>query len=61
MDGNVSNNTFKLDEGFSEELRTHDDGTAASEGMSAGFEEWVMAQSEDNRAGESLYCAYALL
>ena len=44
---------FKLDEGFSEDPRGQDDGdSAATLGNTSAFEEWVMAQSEDARAGE---------
>lgn len=45
-------NTFKLDEGFSEDPRGQNDGDiSASNNGAAAFEEWVMAQSEDDRAG----------
>ncbi len=44
---------FKLDEGFSEDPRGQDDADlAATTENTSGFEEWVMAQSEDARAGE---------
>lgn len=44
--------TFKLDEGFSEDPRGQDEGDlAATSDNTSGFEEWVMAQSEDARAG----------
>lgn len=44
--------TFKLDEGFSEDPRGQDDGDLATTmDNTSGFEEWVMAQSEDDRAG----------
>lgn len=44
---------FKLDEGFSEDPRGQDDADlAATMENTSGFEEWVMAQSEDARAGE---------
>lgn len=46
---------FKLDEGFSEDIRSQDDGGQI--GLSAtasGFEEWVMAQTEKERAGMSV-------
>ena len=44
---------FKLDEGFSEDPRGQDDtDLAATTEKTSGFEEWVMAQSEDARAGE---------
>lgn len=43
---------FKLDEGFSEDPRGQDDSDlAATMENTSGFEEWVMAQSEDARAG----------
>jgi hypothetical protein len=43
---------FKLDEGFSEDPRGQDDGDMATTmENTSGFEEWVMAQSEDARAG----------
>jgi hypothetical protein len=44
---------FKLDEGFSEDIRSQDEGGQV--GLSAPaprFEEWVMAQSEEARAGK---------
>jgi hypothetical protein len=45
---------FKLDEGFSEDPRGQDDADLATTmENTSGFEEWVMAQSEDARAGES--------
>jgi hypothetical protein len=45
--------TFKLDEGFSEDPRGQDDSDlATTREKTSGFEEWVMAQSEDDRAGE---------
>lgn len=44
--------TFKLDEGFSEDPRGQDEGDLlATSDNTSGFEEWVMAQSEDARAG----------
>lgn len=43
---------FKLDEGFSEDIRSQDEGGQMGLSASAsGFEEWVMAQSEEARAG----------
>jgi hypothetical protein len=43
---------FKLDEGFSEDPRGQDDSDLATTmENTSGFEEWVMAQSEDDRAG----------
>lgn len=45
---------FKLDEGFSEDPRGQDDtDLATTMENTSGFEEWVMAQSEDDRAGGS--------
>ena len=44
--------TFKLDEGFSEDTRSQDEtGNGVSTTGANGFEEWVMAQSEQARAG----------
>ena len=44
---------FKLDEGFSEDIRSQDEGGQVGLSASAaGFEEWVMAQSEEARAGK---------
>lgn len=44
---------FKLDEGFSEDPRGQDDTDLATTiENTSSFEEWVMAQSEDTRAGE---------
>ncbi len=44
---------FKLDEGFSEDPRGQDDPDLATTMENAtSFEEWVMAQGEDARAGE---------
>jgi hypothetical protein len=44
---------FKLDEGFSEDPRGQDDSDLATTmENTSGFEEWVMAQSEDARAGK---------
>jgi hypothetical protein len=44
---------FKLDEGFSEDPRGQDDtDLATTMENTSGFEEWVMAQSEDARAGK---------
>ena len=44
--------SFKLDEGFSEDPRGQDDTELATTiENNSGFEEWVMAQSEDDRAG----------
>ena len=46
---------FKLDEGFSEDPRGQDDtDLATTMENTTGFEEWVMAQSEDARAGETV-------
>lgn len=48
--------SFKLDEGFSEDTRSQYDsaaGTVVANGHA--FEEWVMAQSEEARAGEKQY------
>jgi hypothetical protein len=46
---------FKLDEGFSEDIRSQDEGGQVGLSASAsGFEEWVMAQSEEARAGTSM-------
>jgi hypothetical protein len=46
---------FKLDEGFSEDIRSQDEGGQVGLSASAsGFEEWVMAQSEEARAGKSM-------
>lgn len=46
--------SFKLDEGFSEDPRGQDEGdSVATNDNTSGFEEWVMAQSEDARAGGS--------
>jgi hypothetical protein len=45
---------FKLDEGFSEDPRGQDDtDLATTMENTSGFEEWVMAQSEDARAGKA--------
>jgi hypothetical protein len=45
--------TFKLDEGFSEDIRSQDEGGQVGLSASAPrFEEWVMAQSEEARAGK---------
>jgi len=45
---------FKLDEGFSEDSRGQDDtDLATTMENTSGFEEWVMAQSEDARAGKA--------
>ena len=42
---------FKLDEGFSEDVSYQDEGgQPGSSASRSGFEEWVMAQSEDERA-----------
>lgn len=47
---------FKLDEGFSEDPRGQDDtDLATTMDNTSGFEEWVMAQSEDARAGKWLW------
>jgi hypothetical protein len=47
--------SFKLDEGFSEDLRPHDESDlVAPVDRSTGFEEWVMAQNEEERAGQSM-------
>ena len=44
---------FKLDEGFSEDIRSQDEGGQVGLSASAPrFEEWVMAQSEEARAGK---------
>ena len=46
---------FKLDEGFSEDIRSQDEGGQVGLSASAaGFEEWVMAQSEEARAGKPI-------
>lgn len=46
---------FKLDEGFSEDIRSQDEGGQLGPSASASrFEEWVMAQSEEARAGKSI-------
>src|SRR5271163_3826478 len=58
--------TFKLDEGFSEDIRSQDEGGQAGLSASAPrFEEWVMAQSEEARAGkfmkfEKVSCSNAM-
>jgi hypothetical protein len=46
---------FKLDEGFSEDIRSQDEGGQLGPPASASrFEEWVMAQTEEARAGKSI-------
>ena len=46
---------FKLDEGFSEDVSYQDEGGQLGSAASrSGFEEWVMAQSEEDRAGTSI-------
>jgi len=45
---------FRLDEGFSEDIRNQDYADQMGSGPSAlAFEEWVMAQSEEARSGTS--------
>ena len=47
------NTAFKLDEGFSEDIRSQEEGGQNGISVNAsGFEEWVMAQSEEARAGK---------
>ena len=49
---------FKLDEGFSEDIRSQEDGGQVGLSVSAaGFEEWVMAQSEEARSGKFIRAA----
>ena len=48
----TANAAFRLDEGFSEDIRNQDEsGQVAFTASAASFEEWVMAQSEEARAG----------
>ena len=43
---------FRLDEGFSEDVTSQDEsGQLLSAASRSGFEEWVMTQSEEARAG----------
>jgi hypothetical protein len=59
---------FKLDEGFAEDIRNQDEGGQFGLSTSAPrFEEWVMAQSEEARAGKFtkvlgrfLFCSHAM-